>query len=95
MWFSSQRLPPVPNVVLGNLPRRWVVERTFRWLRQNRRFSRDYERLLRHQRGTHLCRHESFHGPEVGENPTSQTVARPWVKLNPILNAICEVQASW
>ena len=26
-------------------PRRWVVERTFAWLCQNRRFSRDYERL--------------------------------------------------
>src|SRR5215217_6882357 len=27
------------------LPRRWVVERTFSWLSQNRRTSRDYERL--------------------------------------------------
>jgi putative transposase len=27
------------------LPRRWVVERTFSWLSQNRRISRDYERL--------------------------------------------------
>jgi transposase len=27
------------------LPRRWVVERTFAWLSQNRRMSRDYERL--------------------------------------------------
>jgi hypothetical protein len=27
------------------LPRRWVVERTFSWLSQNRRMSRDYERL--------------------------------------------------
>jgi putative transposase len=26
------------------LPRRWVVERTFSWLSQNRRMSRDYER---------------------------------------------------
>jgi putative transposase len=29
----------------GNLPRRWVVERTFSWLSQNRRMSKDYERL--------------------------------------------------
>jgi transposase len=29
----------------GHKPRRWVVERTFAWLCQNRRFSRDYERL--------------------------------------------------
>ena len=27
------------------LPRRWVVERTFTWLSQNRRMSKDYERL--------------------------------------------------
>jgi transposase len=27
------------------LPRRWVVERTFAWLRVNRRLSREYERL--------------------------------------------------
>jgi transposase len=26
-------------------PRRWVVERTFSWLSQNRRMSKDYERL--------------------------------------------------
>ena len=29
----------------GVLPRRWVVERTFSWLGQNRRMSKDYERL--------------------------------------------------
>jgi putative transposase len=27
------------------LPRRWVVERTFSWTNQNRRMSKDYERL--------------------------------------------------
>jgi putative transposase len=27
------------------LPRRWVVERTFAWTDQDRRMSRDYERL--------------------------------------------------
>ncbi len=27
------------------LPRRWVVERTFSWLGQNRRLSKEYERL--------------------------------------------------
>jgi transposase len=29
----------------GDLPRRWVVERTFSWPSQNRRRSKDYERL--------------------------------------------------
>jgi putative transposase len=35
-------LPPQGSVVL---PRRWVVERTFSWIDQNRRMSKDYERL--------------------------------------------------
>ena len=35
-------MPPKGFVVL---PRRWVVERTFSWLSQNRRMSKDYERL--------------------------------------------------
>ena len=36
-------LPPKDSRVF--LPRRWVVERTFSWLGQNRRMSKDYERL--------------------------------------------------
>jgi len=34
-----------PKIFRGVLPRWWEVERTFAWLCQNRRFSRDYERL--------------------------------------------------
>jgi transposase len=38
-----QRLMPPRG--FGVLPKRWVVERTFSWLGQNRRMSKDYERL--------------------------------------------------
>ena len=36
-------LPPKDSRAF--LPRRWIVERTFSWLGQNRRMSKDYERL--------------------------------------------------
>jgi putative transposase len=39
-WQSL--MPPKGFVVL---PRRWVVERTIAWIDQNRRMSKDYERL--------------------------------------------------
>jgi putative transposase len=48
-WYKEgreidwQKLLPRPGFEL--LPRRWVVERTFSWLSQNRRMSKDYERL--------------------------------------------------
>jgi putative transposase len=38
-----RKLMPQQGFVV--LPRRWVVERTFSWIDQNRRMSKDYERL--------------------------------------------------
>ena len=35
----------LPRRDLKVFPRRWVMERTFSWLGQNRRMSKDYERL--------------------------------------------------
>ena len=35
----------LPSKGYRMLPRRWVVERTFSWLGQNRRLSKDYKRL--------------------------------------------------
>ena len=35
---------PAPRPALTVLPRRWVVERTFSWLGQSRRLSKEYER---------------------------------------------------
>jgi putative transposase len=39
----QELLPPKGFQVL---PRRWIVERTFSWIDQNRRMSKDYERFL-------------------------------------------------
>jgi len=42
-WEKLAKLLPPPGFRV--LPRRWVVERTFSWIDQNRRMSKDYEKL--------------------------------------------------
>lgn len=46
-WVKApvdEEQPPYPKGFIV-LPRRWVVERSFSWVGQNRRMSKDYERL--------------------------------------------------
>jgi putative transposase len=43
--FEWRRFPPDRTGFRGVLPRRWAVERTFSWLGQSRRLSKDYEHL--------------------------------------------------
>lgn len=44
VWVPADQ-EPSPRPAFTVLARRWVVERTFAWLSQNRRMSKDYERL--------------------------------------------------
>ncbi len=41
---EGEEPPPYPKGFIV-LPRRWVVERSFSWIGQNRRMSKDYERV--------------------------------------------------
>ena len=43
--IAGEKLREEPKGSSAFLPRRWIVERTFSWLGQNRRLSKDYERL--------------------------------------------------
>ena len=44
VWVPADQEPP-PRPAFTVLPRWWVIERTFLWLSQNRRMSKDYEKL--------------------------------------------------
>lgn len=44
-WDDLRARGLLPEPGFKVLARRWVVERTFSWLDQNRRMSKDYERL--------------------------------------------------
>ena len=43
----AAEVEPAPRPAFTVLPRRWVVERSFAWLGQSRRLSKDYERLCK------------------------------------------------
>jgi len=43
--IDREKLQEEPKGPRAFLPKRWIVERTFSWLGQNRRMSKDYERL--------------------------------------------------
>src|ERR671914_438654 len=43
--LDREKLQQEPKGPRAFLPKRWIVERTFSWLSQNRRMSKDYERL--------------------------------------------------
>ena len=45
MHIDWEKLPEGPKYPRAFLPKRWIVERTFSWLGQNRRMSKDYEHL--------------------------------------------------
>jgi putative transposase len=45
MHIDRVKLQERPKDPIAFLPKRWIVERTFSWLGQNRRMSKDYERL--------------------------------------------------
>ena len=50
----------------GDLPRRWVVERTFSWLGQNRRYVQGLRTVSRDERGIRLRGYDALDGEAFG-----------------------------
>lgn len=45
-WVVEITLPPAGSKGFQVVPKRWIVERTFAWLLNSRRLSKDYEYLF-------------------------------------------------
>ena len=43
--LDREKMKEEPKGPRAFLPKRWIMERTFSWLGQNRRMSKDYEKL--------------------------------------------------
>jgi transposase len=54
-----QKFMPQQGFVV--LPRRWVVQRMIAWIDQQRRMSKDYERLCASSEALVICCHDSPH----------------------------------
>ena len=64
------------------MPRRWVIERTFAWLSQNRRMGKDYERLY--------STGEAFVYAAITRLMVRRRLARVWASFELLLSFLRE-----
>ena len=64
--LDREKMKEEPKGPRAFLPKRWIMERTFSWLGQNRRMSKDYEKLPQERRSLHLRGDEPLDGEEIG-----------------------------